>query len=193
MVDKKDIERRILFYWSKIYSSSIKSENEYNKLEKTIVILIADYNLENLKEFEDYMTKWNIRGEKYSQVVLTDVLEIYIIELRKAENQIKEGNKVLKSWLEFINNPKAVSIMENKEIKKAKEILEEISQDEREQRLAELREKYRMDQNAVYGRGYEVGEEKGKKEIAKKMKDKGMDIESIIEITGLTKQEIEKL
>ena len=39
--------------------------------------------------------------------------------------------------------------MENKEIKKAKEVLETISQDEKEIRLAELREKYRMDQHAV--------------------------------------------
>ena len=30
-------------------------------------------------------------------------------------------------------------------------------------------------------------------EIAKKMKDKMIDLESIIEITGLTKEEIEKL
>ena len=30
-------------------------------------------------------------------------------------------------------------------------------------------------------------------EIAKKMKDKGMDIETIVELTGLTREEIEKL
>ena len=30
-------------------------------------------------------------------------------------------------------------------------------------------------------------------EIAKKMKDKGMDIEMIVELTGLTREEIEKL
>ena len=45
--------------------------------------------------------------------------------------------------------------------------------------------------------GLEEGEKKGiakeKNEIAKKMKDKGMDIETIVELTGLTKEEVEKL
>jgi predicted transposase/invertase (TIGR01784 family) len=33
----------------------------------------------------------------------------------------------------------------------------------------------------------------GKAEVAKKLKDKGMDIDFIVETTGLTKQEIDKL
>ena len=49
----------------------------------------------------------------------------------------------LNSWIEFIENPEVID-MSNKEIKNAKEVLEEISQDEHEQYLAELREKYIM-------------------------------------------------
>ena len=37
------------------------------------------------------------------------------------------------------------------------------------------------------------GIEKGKQEIAKKMKDKNISTDEIIEITDLTKEEIEKL
>ena len=37
------------------------------------------------------------------------------------------------------------------------------------------------------------GKAETKNEIAKKMKDKGMDTETIVELTGLTKEEIEKL
>ena len=87
--------------------------------------------------------------------------------------------------------------MENREIKKAKKILEEISQDKRERRLTELREKYIMDQKAIHNHGYdkgiEVGIKQGKIETAKKMRVKKMTIEEIVELTGLTKEEIEKL
>ena len=38
IIDKKNIEKRILFYWSKLYNSSIKSGEDYNQLEKGIVI-----------------------------------------------------------------------------------------------------------------------------------------------------------
>ena len=39
----------------------------------------------------------------------------------------------------------------------------------------------------------EKGVEKAKIEIAKKMKAKNMPIEEIVELTGLTKEEVEKL
>jgi predicted transposase/invertase (TIGR01784 family) len=91
--------------------------------------------------------------------------------------------------------------MSNKEIKKAKKVLEEISQDGKERYLAELREKYIMDQKAIEDAGYDKGLNEGisqgqkKKtlEIAKKMKEQGIDIETIKDITDLTIEEITKL
>ena len=41
--------------------------------------------------------------------------------------------------------------------------------------------------------GEKAGEKREKKEIAKKLLEKGMEIKEIIEITGLKKEEIEKL
>lgn len=66
---------------------------------------------------------------------MTDALEIYIIEARKAKKYASSEKNTLNSWLEFINNPEVNVDMDNKKIKKAKKVLEEISQDEREQRL----------------------------------------------------------
>lgn len=212
IVDKKNIEKRILFYWSKMYVSSIKEGLDYEKLEKGIVILLTDYNIKPLKKIKKYLTKWNIREEENPKIILTDALEIYIIELEKVKDNI-EGNNMLNLWLQFIKNPKAVSDMENKEIKQAREELEKISQDKRERYLTELREKYIMDQKAIEDAGYDKGLEvriqqgiqkgiqqgiqKGakdeKNEIAKKLKEQNIDINIIINVTGLTKEEIEKI
>lgn len=90
---------------------------------------------------------------------------------------------------------------DNQEMKEAKEKLEIMSEDERMQRLAELREKAIMDEKAIKrfamreGRekGREEGLEEGRKEIAKKMKEKGADIEFIKEVTNLTEEEINAL
>ena len=46
----------------------------------------------------------------------------------------------------------------NKEVKKAKEVLEEISQDEHERYLTELREKYILDQKAIEDVGDMINE-----------------------------------
>ena len=91
--------------------------------------------------------------------------------------------------------------MGNEEIKNAKKVLETISQDERERRLTELREKYRRDQHAImlagYDKGLKAGIEEGstktKREIAKELLKLGITAEQIIKVTGLTKDEINEL
>ena len=200
MVDQSNIERRILFYWSKMYTSSIKSGLDYEELEKGILILFTDYDIENLKSLEKYITKWNIREEENPKIILTDVLEIYIIELSKFNNDVNKSSKKINSlnmWLNFINSPKAVLNMENKAIKQARTVLEKISQDKHERYLAELREKHIMDQKAIMDAGISKGISQGisqtKLEIAKKMKDKKIEISVIQELTGLTKEEIDNL
>lgn len=127
VVDKKNIEKRILFYWSKMYSKSIKSGKDYDTLEKGIVILMSDYELDGLKEIKKYITKWNIREEEYQKLILTDVLEIYIIELPKF-NKYKENinNSILNSWVRFMNKPGVRDMGEDKALDKARKVFEEI-------------------------------------------------------------------
>ena len=157
VADRKNAEKRIMFYWSKEYSGSIKKGQDYNKLEKTICILIIDYELKKLEKIPKYITKWNLREEDYGKFILTDVLELYIIELPKFTRY--RGNKKyikLDEWIKFIENPGVIDMENtNKEVKKAKEVLEEISQDEHERYLTELRQKYILDQKAIEDAGYD--------------------------------------
>ena len=99
-----------------MYVQSITDGKEYSELQKCIAILITDYEISGLKEIEKYITKWNIREEDYGNVILTDAIEIYIIELPKVE-KYKRG-EALDLWVEFIKNPKVIN-MSNGEIEKA--------------------------------------------------------------------------
>ena len=134
-------------------------------------------------------------SKEYQKIILTEVMEIYIIELPKFEKyKEKTNNNILNSWVKFINNPEVKNMEENnKELNKAKKVLEEISQDEHERYLAELRQKYIMDQKAIEDAGYDKGLRDGIKSIARKMKKKNIDINVIKEITGLDNKEIKKL
>ena len=86
---------------------------------------------------------------------------------------------------------------ENEEIKEAVEQLKQMSADEYERELYEIRERSRLTYNTemyeARRKGLEEGEERSKKEIAKKMKEKGTDIKFIQEVTGLTEEEINAL
>ena len=102
---------------------------------------------------------------------------------------------------------------ENENLKEAVKKLDNLSEDEKMQRIADLRQKAIMDEKAIYEKGLEVGIEKGiqrgmekgiekgimegsqkeKIEIAKKMLELKIDKATIAEATGLTEQEIEKI
>ena len=58
----------------------------------------------------------------------------------KPEFFIRRFIKRLMSYRKFIENPEVVDMKENKEVGKAKKVLEEISQDEHERYLTELRQ-----------------------------------------------------
>ncbi len=65
VVSQSDIEKRIMFYWSKMYTKTISKGEGYESLNKSIVVLIADFELDILKQIKKYITKWNIREEEY--------------------------------------------------------------------------------------------------------------------------------
>ena len=196
LIDKNNIIERMLYYWSKMYTRQIKAGDDYNKLEKTIVILIADFNIKGLEEVEYHSTWKIIETNSVKKLILTDKFELDIIELLKIKGRENEKDQLL-DWLIFLENPESERVTrkmeENENLKEAVEKLDRISEDEKMQRIIELREKAIRDEHAIYAKGVDDGIEKGIMKIAKSMLKKGMNVSDIIEITGLTKEEVEKL
>lgn len=198
MTDEKNTIKRLLYYWSKTYSKQLKMGSDYKELNKTIGIIITNYEVEELEGIEELDTKWQIIETKRGKRLLTDDLELRIIELSKAEKALqKDKYNRLAQWLTFMDNPNTERVdeivKENEEVKKAKNVLYEMSEDEKLQRLAELREKWDIDERSALSSAKEEGIENTKLEIARKMKDENMDIQIIIKITGLSKEVIENL
>ncbi len=205
---------RILEYWARKYSEDFKRGENYVVAKRTICILITCFEMEQVKNIDKFHTKWNIREEKYTDIILTDKLEFHIINLKKLENikDMSPMDKALLNWCKFIVSPETLEekiMEENKNIEKAKEVLDKLSQDEQERDLAYRREKAIRDINAVRQSGYSDGKKEGiqegiKKgieqgtikrniEIAKSLLKQKVDIDIIIEATGLSKKEISNL
>ena len=81
----------------------------------------------------------------------------------------------------------------NEYIKKAEKELEYLTGDEETRRLAYLREKAIRDERAAMIKARREGKEEIQKDIARKMLAKSIDINLIIELTGLSKEDIENL
>ena len=203
LADNKDTAERFLFYWSRIYAGQLVKGDDYGKLNKVIGIIIIDYELEKTKEVQKLSTKWKIREVSTGkQIELTDVFELYIIEIPKARRMLKEEPKnELAQWVMFINDPnesEVSKIMEdNKEIKEAMNELEKISKDNELRRVAELREKAIRDEKNGLRHAKEEGIKEGIKEgieqVAKKMLELNIPIQDIIKTTGLQEKQILEL
>lgn len=216
---KSNMIKRMLYYWARQYVKNIKKSEKYSELKRTIGVLIANFEIEELKE-KEFHSKWKIRDDddEVGKIVLTDDLEFHIIELPKLHRKISKGkDKKLEKWMHFLENPESKEVQEymkeNENMKNAKEKLYEISEDAKMQRIAELREKAILDENEARETGYLEGKEEGikagikegrkegikegerigEKKVIKKLKEAGMKVDEIVKITGISKEEIDNI
>ena len=203
MVNRGNIEIRLMRYVSKIFIRGLKVGEDYIEAKDSIAILVANFELDKHKEVKKILTEYEMREKDYGNIVLTDKVKIYILELPKIE-RMKSEDKNLNLWIKFIKDLEVKKLADNKEkdekleetikaIQEAKEKYEELCQDEHARYIAELREKYVEETASVRQMGYEEGKETEKKKIAKMMKDNNYSNEEIMQITELSKEEIEKL
>ena len=125
MSDEHNTVQRMLWYWSKTYVEQIKRGDLYKDLKKTIGIIITNYEIKELDGIEDLSTKWQIIETKSGERLLTDDLELRIIEIPKAKRILeKEEHNRIAQWLTFIDDPNTERVekimRENEEVKKAK-------------------------------------------------------------------------
>ena len=143
-------------------------------------------------------------GYEKEEEYLTEMVKYYIIELPKFKKKKPKIADLLEKWLYVIGGDQKMMEeckKENEEIKEAVEQLTKMSADEYERELYEIRERSRLTYNTEINearregekRGEKRGEERSRKEIAKKMKDKGAEVDFIKEVTGLTEEEINLL
>ena len=186
---------RSLFYGTGVYHENLKSGEDYIDVPQSISIWITDYNVFEEGPFHE---KAMIKRE-FENRILTNKLQIHYIQLPKFKEKCKRISSKLEEWLTFIQNEnlEEIRMCNNKYVKKAEEELEYLTGDEETRRLAYLREKAIRDEMAAMAKAKKEGKEEGKNEgiqiTAKKMLEKNMDINLIMEITGLTKEEIENL
>lgn len=205
IINRYNMIERTLFYWSGLYYNVLQKGDDYKEIKKVIAINILDYN-----EFEEgpYHEVAKLRRE-YLYKILTDKIEIHFIQIPKFKKQRKDMKTKLDMWMDFISqiDEKEVknAMSKNKEIKKAQEEYEYLTGNEEERRIAFLREKAIRDENSIFDAGKDIGRQEGKeegieigkkqkqKEIVKTMTKEEMPIETIMKVTKLSREEIEKI
>lgn len=193
-----NIEQRTTYYSSKVISRETERGTDYEDIKKVIMINILNYEI---LSYDEYISETVIVLDKHREYEMLKGIKWYFIELPKFRRSNPDMNEKLNQWLAIIddNDRGMIKMAEEKNdtLKKARVEMNYLTGDEEVRRLAELREKWEMDRVSAINYATKKGEKRGKKqekrEIAKEMKNKGMDIELIQEITKLTKEEIENI
>ena len=207
---------RILYYWAANYSKLLKHGERYDELTPVISINLLNFNLDKSKNIHSCYMLYEMNNKK----LLTDHLQIHIIELKKFKKNIL--TKDLNCWLKMFTSKNLEASMS--EIVKEKPIMEEVQKKynnfvksklmmmEYEKKEAYLYgNQIMLDEERRLGieeglkkgieqgieKGIEQGIEQGEKNkainIAKSLKKSGLDNKFISDNTGLSLEEVEKL
>ena len=190
---------RILYYWASNYSKLLKKGEEYEDLTPVISINLLNFNLNKVnKNVHSCYMIYDTKNKR----LLTDHLQIHIIELKKFKFKDNDLKKDLNYWLGFFTTKDMEEYMS--EIVKEKPIMEEAHKRYNNfirSRLMmseyEKKEIYQYDKQITLKEERQEGRKEGIKDekysIAKTLKQMNMDNASISKATGLPIEEIEKL
>ena len=214
-----DFKQRVLFNSSKAYVSQAVKGVDYSRLAPVYSLNIVN---DKAFDGDDFFHHFQL-AEKGCPDRIIEGIELVFIELPKYRPQVRGHRKMMDLWLRFLTEIDESTetvpgeMTSEPEISKALKIVEHSAYSDAQ--LAAY-DKYQdiiaTEKTLVSGsfkkgmkegleKGLEKGREKGlkegkaeglkegKAEIAKNLKSMGMDFDTIATVTGLSKEDIEKL
>ena len=223
VANEGDIDKRALYYWSKIYHSQMQSGSDYSHLKPVYGVYILDF--EWFPEDMPYLNKFVLKEKQSNkhffhcsklipiETERHEMLEICFLELPKFKETGSLPTTNLERWVTFLStkNDKLLEdlrVMEPTFEKAVSELeiarMTPIQKREYYGRMEALSDyltsiRFNRQQGMAEGlaegeaRGEARGEAKTAKAIAIKLKNNGVSYELISETTGLSIAEIEQL
>ena len=195
--NKRNIDRRSLFYWSKLYTEDMKKGQNYRTLPDTIAINIVNYDFPNKGGVH---TRFRLREVSDPSVELTSAMEIHFINMvkwKKLRGKDLAGNPLHRwlAWLDPKSPPELVEEVKNMDgtIAFADERQAFVMSDDEARELYEMRQKAEWDRQSEIEFAVEKGERRGKRQVARNALAEGFSVEQVHKITGLDLRAIAKL
>ena len=189
---KYNFAYRIDIYTSKLQTTQERKGEKYNEIRPVIVIAICGFDALKNGKWMTIIKPHDIEdGNGYCYDWKTNIyIQLPYIE-ECAKMWLKEFFKIMSSHYpedykgrdEMMDN----TIKEIKRLNSNKEVIDEIV------RYEDAYESYHAELKANFKEGLEEGKIEGKIEVAQNLKEINMPIDIIASVTGLTKEEIEKL
>jgi predicted transposase/invertase (TIGR01784 family) len=188
VADVAGMDKRLLYYTSKEYSQQIESGERYTELNPVIFIGIFDFDFSH----GDYLSHHAICNIKTGERIIKD-MNFYFIELSKFNKKIHELNNVTDKWIYFIKEAENLEVIpDNIEDNGLQEAY--LDANKNTWSIEELRAYDYAGMREQDGKGRtEKAVSNAMIEVAKKLKESDVDVDIIIQATGLDRKEINNL
>ena len=100
MVNKKNMERRTLFYWSQMYLMNLSKGQMYQDLKPAITINILRYNIFPGEAFHSMYSIYNQENGRR----LNEDMELYFLEVPKFQKKPISEMTRMERWLAYFSN-----------------------------------------------------------------------------------------
>ncbi|MBR1741650.1 MAG: Rpn family recombination-promoting nuclease/putative transposase [Lachnospiraceae bacterium] len=200
-----------IYYLCDLHSSQpSKGIKRYDKLARTYQVTFCSYTV--FPERTKFLNTFSLRHDK-DNGLLSDAIHVIYVELSKLKEILKKpvaDMTDLEKWAVFFRYADSRKyrntvneVIESKEamqmatLTSVGSLLMNVSQDERERAVFRSRRMYQTDMQSNWNTAFDNGEKQGiakrNLEIAKNLLDMEMTNEQIIQATGLSPEDIDKL
>lgn len=182
-----------------VYMDSMMESSD--KLQKLIIVLfVAGRNL--FKDADSYHNVQIIRDEESGEVPF-DKVRVHFIEIDKVDSSKVVSDMTplerVSLYFRYANDPDKEALLEqlidsgDKAIVLAENIFKRLTADNWACKKMQIINKYKADLSDAKEEGIEQGRAAEKKEMVKALKDKGVGVDIIAEVSGLSAKRIESM
>jgi predicted transposase/invertase (TIGR01784 family) len=193
VAEVEGFDKRVLYYASKSYSAQIERGDQYQKLNPTYFIGILDFEV---TRNSNYISRHKITDIETNESYIKDI-EFNFIELPKFKKSVNELESVIDQWVYFIKNAESLEVIpENLNDEGLKFAYEDADKHNWTKAELEAYDYVLMREQDDRGRlSFAIKKEKeqNKIEFAKKLIQDNQSTSKIVEYTGLTAEQVEKL
>jgi predicted transposase/invertase (TIGR01784 family) len=166
--NEKNMEKRTLYYSSRLINLSLKEGRDYKELPNIIAINLINFDF---LETPNFHTVFRLREDTEHEIILTNSLEIHFINMVKWRNMVNKNFSAapLNMWLAWLDKMRKPELAEeavqmDSRIAAAEACLQELSNDERLRNVIEMREKAQLDWNSSINYAHREGLAEGRAE-----------------------------
>jgi predicted transposase/invertase (TIGR01784 family) len=200
--EHKNLKGKSVYYLCDLHSSqSSKGVRRYDKLARTYQVTFCSYTVFPHRKM--YFNAFSMRHDDDNELLI-DAVHVVYIELSKLDEIIKKSVRDmtdLEKWAIFFRYASVPSqretvnkVIDSKEVlQMAGNLLMSISQDERERAVFRSRRMYQTDKESDIATAKDRGRQEGIIDVARKLLERNRPTSEIIEDTGLTIEEVERL